>query len=198
MDDRRREGMPPHTHTHTRNPEIGSNTFDTDAAPVRARAVDVDGGAAAIPHPRGDGGPSAIIKGNLGMEGGGTVIDAAGASSDASGGDGGRVERVGGSEVESRCRDCDDERGGDIPSTPCVRICRYNSDLYGGQVCVGCFRETYEISLWSSMEAGERSVALVDAAERLLAVRDGDKFTGAVSRDELLRQARVYSSRKWV
>ena len=111
MDDRRREGMPPHTHTHTRNPEIGSNTFDTDAAPVRARAVDVDGGAAAIPHPRGDGGPSAIIKGNLGMEGGGTVIDAAGASSDASGGDGGRFERVGGSEVESRCRDCDDERG---------------------------------------------------------------------------------------
>ena len=45
---------------------------------------------------------------------------------------------------------------GSVPVTPCNRICRYNAKHFGGEVCIGCFRETYEISSWGSMDATEK------------------------------------------
>jgi predicted Fe-S protein YdhL (DUF1289 family) len=52
-------------------------------------------------------------------------------------------------------------------ATPCNRICRYNANVYDGKVCIGCFRDTYEISHWDKMTPQERSNALDDAADRL-------------------------------
>lgn len=81
-----------------------------------------------------------------------------------------------------------------IPSTPCTRICRYNADFYDGQVCIGCFRDTFEISQWASMTNTERSYALMDAADRVDDVDNGPSllFEGAVSKEELLRQAKFW------
>ena len=75
--------------------------------------------------------------------------------------------------------------------TPCTRICRYNADFYGGQVCIGCFREGFEIGSWSSMSDMERSYALLDAADR----SSEEIFEGSVSKEELLRQARAWEER---
>ena len=50
--------------------------------------------------------------------------------------------------------------------TPCTRICRYNSNFYNGQVCIGCFRDTTEIAAWSSMTNLEKNMALEDAVDR--------------------------------
>ena len=74
------------------------------------------------------------------------------------------------------------------PITPCVRICRYNADCYDGAVCIGCFREAFEIGQWASLSAPEKSYALQDAADRW---QPG--YEGSVSRDELLRQAAVWA-----
>jgi glyoxylase I family protein len=103
---------------------------------------------------------------------------------------------------------------GGIVSTPCTRICRYNADFYNGQVCIGCFREAYEIGRWNSMTASERSMALLDAADRYpdLDEEDGQreekdttiptttsqnrmKFEGSISKSELLRQAEDWAAR---
>lgn len=75
--------------------------------------------------------------------------------------------------------------------TPCTRICRYNADFYGGQVCIGCFREGFEIGTWSSMSDMERSYALLDAADR----SSEEVFEGSVTKEELLRQARAWEER---
>jgi glyoxylase I family protein len=75
--------------------------------------------------------------------------------------------------------------------TPCTRICRYNADFYGGQVCIGCFREGFEIGTWSSMSDMERSYALLDAADR----SSEEMFDGSISKEELLRQARDWEER---
>jgi predicted Fe-S protein YdhL (DUF1289 family) len=75
--------------------------------------------------------------------------------------------------------------------TPCTRICRYNADFYGGQVCIGCFREGFEIGAWSSMSDMERSLALLDAADR----SSEEMFEGSVTKEELLRQARAWEER---
>jgi glyoxylase I family protein len=75
--------------------------------------------------------------------------------------------------------------------TPCTRICRYNADFYEGQVCIGCFRETFEIGTWSSMSDMERSYALLDAADR----SSEEMFEGSVAKEELLRQARAWEER---
>lgn len=53
-------------------------------------------------------------------------------------------------------------------ATPCNRICRYNSNVYDGLVCIGCFRDTYEISHWDTMTPQEKSYTLDDAADRLV------------------------------
>jgi len=72
------------------------------------------------------------------------------------------------------------------PVTPCVRICRYNSEFYEGAVCIGCFRETFEIGNWASFTEEEKVYALQDALDRW----DGDAFPGSVSKEELDQQLR--------
>ena len=73
--------------------------------------------------------------------------------------------------------------------TPCVRICRYNADFYNGQVCIGCFRETFEIAQWNkaSMSNLERSYTLLDAADRHV-----ETFEGSITKEELQRQAMLW------
>ena len=96
----------------------------------------------------------------------------------------------------------------DVPSTPCVRICRYNANFYDGQICIGCYRDAYEISSWPSFTGQEKSWALLDAADRVpegCDVIEGDEsgdatdagtsscdFSAAISKDELLRQAKYW------
>ena len=82
--------------------------------------------------------------------------------------------------------------------SPCNRICRYNANVYDGQVCIGCFRDTFEISQWSRMTPDEKAFALEDAADRVaclaatpMAVPPPD---GSVSMDELLQQAEGWRS----
>ncbi|KAL7518730.1 hypothetical protein ACHAWX_003540 [Stephanocyclus meneghinianus] len=74
----------------------------------------------------------------------------------------------------------------DVRATPCIRICRYNSSFHNGQVCIGCYREAFEIQSWQSMTAMEKSITLLDAIER----REKSKITfdGAISKDELTQQ----------
>ena len=79
----------------------------------------------------------------------------------------------------------------EVPTTPCTRICRYNADCYDGQVCIGCFREAYEIGTWASMTDMEKAYALLDAADRS-SVQD---FEGSITKDELLRQAKHWQDR---
>eukprot|EP00591_Stephanopyxis_turris_P015800 CAMPEP_0195539066 /NCGR_PEP_ID=MMETSP0794_2-20130614/49859_1 /TAXON_ID=515487 /ORGANISM="Stephanopyxis turris, Strain CCMP 815" /LENGTH=282 /DNA_ID=CAMNT_0040673083 /DNA_START=166 /DNA_END=1011 /DNA_ORIENTATION=- len=81
-----------------------------------------------------------------------------------------------------------------LTATPCVRICRYNDGFYDGQVCIGCFREGFEIGAWGGMTPVEKSLALLDAVDRCPELDEaiGDEFQGAVCRQELLRQARAW------
>ena len=78
-----------------------------------------------------------------------------------------------------------------VPVTPCIRLCRYNADFFDGQVCIGCFREGYEIGTWNSMTPMKRSFALLDAADRY-----SGTFEGSVSKEELLRQAQAWNDKK--
>lgn len=82
------------------------------------------------------------------------------------------------------------------PMTPCNRICRYNSSFYDGQVCIGCFREAYEIEMWQSMTPSQKSMTLVDAMDRCSdKFHDGEmvKFDGAVTMEELTQQYEHWS-----
>jgi predicted Fe-S protein YdhL (DUF1289 family)/catechol 2,3-dioxygenase-like lactoylglutathione lyase family enzyme len=74
----------------------------------------------------------------------------------------------------------------DVPATPCIRICRYNSSFHDGQVCIGCYREAYEIQAWQSMIAMEKCLTLLDAIDRC--ENSKDNFDGAISKAELSRQ----------
>lgn len=71
--------------------------------------------------------------------------------------------------------------------TPCVRVCRYNADCYEGAVCVGCFREAYEIANWASLTPKERAFALQDAADRW-----EEGYPGSITKEELLNQASMW------
>ena len=84
-----------------------------------------------------------------------------------------------------------------VPSTPCTRICRYNANFFDGQVCIGCFREAYEIGTWAGMTGIEKSYTLLDAADRtkLLDGTDNSYFEGSISQDELLRQAEYWKEK---
>ena len=85
----------------------------------------------------------------------------------------------------------------DVPVTPCNRICRYNSEFFDGQVCIGCFRETHEISTWASMDASERYWTLLDAMDRMEEVAgNGASFEGAVSKEELILQAKFWEKQQ--
>jgi predicted Fe-S protein YdhL (DUF1289 family) len=88
-----------------------------------------------------------------------------------------------------------------VSVTPCNRICRYNANIYNGHVCIGCFRETYEIAAWQGMSASEKYFTLMDAMDRLEQVTTPDnsstqlqlqKVEGAISREELARQAEFW------
>jgi glyoxylase I family protein len=80
-----------------------------------------------------------------------------------------------------------------VPLTPCTRMCRYNADFFGGQVCIGCYREAFEIGTWGSMSPSQKYIALLDAIDR----RDENTASkgsslaldGSISLDELKRQA---------
>lgn len=82
--------------------------------------------------------------------------------------------------------------------TPCNRICRYNNNFFNGKVCIGCFRETIEISSWSQMTNVEKGYALEDAAERcdesiIGTNQEGDnRFDGGVDSNELRKQAQAW------
>ena len=77
------------------------------------------------------------------------------------------------------------------PASPCVKICRYSRDFFDGQVCIGCFREQYEVRQWAAMSAGEKAFTLLDAAERCPAHAE-EIFPGGVSAAELERQAQQW------
>ena len=78
-----------------------------------------------------------------------------------------------------------------LAPSPCTRVCRYSSAFYEGRVCIGCFREEFEIEWWASMSASERGFALRDAADRR---PDGDEFEGGASRRDLLRDAEAWEA----
>ena len=78
-----------------------------------------------------------------------------------------------------------------LAPSPCTRVCRYSSAFYEGRVCIGCFREEFEIEWWASMSASERGFALRDAADRR---PDGDFFEGGASREDLLRDAEAWEA----
>jgi glyoxylase I family protein len=83
-----------------------------------------------------------------------------------------------------------DDKAEEVSATPCIRICRYNSSFQDGQVCIGCYRDTYEIQAWQSMTAMEKAMTLLDATDRCDA-SDGT-FEGAITRDELIRQYKYW------
>lgn len=88
----------------------------------------------------------------------------------------------------------DEKMSNTVPSSPCNRICRYNSAFYEGLVCIGCFREVHEITTWYSMTNVEKSMTLLDAIDRCVESNCiggeyvGSRFDGAVTLDELNRQ----------
>ena len=59
--------------------------------------------------------------------------------------------------------------------SPCVKICKYNSKFMDGMVCIGCFREQYEITNWLKMTAAEKKRVLIDIEERRIKFKNYDK-----------------------
>ena len=50
--------------------------------------------------------------------------------------------------------------------SPCVKICKYDSKFMDGMVCIGCFREQFEITNWLKMSSDEKKQVLIDTEER--------------------------------
>ncbi len=59
--------------------------------------------------------------------------------------------------------------------SPCVKICKYDSKFMDGMVCIGCFREQYEITNWLRLSADEKRQALIDIEERKARFKIYDK-----------------------
>jgi predicted Fe-S protein YdhL (DUF1289 family) len=59
------------------------------------------------------------------------------------------------------------DNNNNIPVTPCNQICRYNVNVFDGQVCIRCYRDTHEIASWASMDATKRYWTLLDAMDRI-------------------------------
>ena len=90
----------------------------------------------------------------------------------------------------------DNDSSAVVPPTPCVRICRYSRDFYDGQVCIGCFREAFDIAQWVHLDNQERVYALEDALDRYDTENDAAScFEGAISREALQSQLRAYQAR---
>jgi predicted Fe-S protein YdhL (DUF1289 family) len=81
-----------------------------------------------------------------------------------------------------------------VPASPCNRICRYNAAFYDGLVCIGCFREAYEIKMWNSMTNAQKSMTLLDAIDRCSDDSMGYSFDGAVTLNELNHQYIYWSN----
>lgn len=79
-----------------------------------------------------------------------------------------------------------------VPVTPCTRICRYNADFFQGQVCIGCYREAFEIGTWASMSSTEKYMGLLDAMDRCS--ESSISLDGAISLEELKRQAAYWKN----
>ena len=50
--------------------------------------------------------------------------------------------------------------------SPCIKICKYDNKFMDGMVCIGCFREQYEITNWLKLSGDEKKRALIDIKER--------------------------------
>ena len=59
--------------------------------------------------------------------------------------------------------------------SPCVKICKYDSKFMDGMVCIGCFREQYEITNWLKLSSDEKKQALIDIEERKTKFKIYDK-----------------------
>ena len=59
--------------------------------------------------------------------------------------------------------------------SPCVKICKYDDKFMDGMVCIGCFREQYEITNWLKMTAAEKKQVLIDIEERRIKFKNYDK-----------------------
>ena len=59
--------------------------------------------------------------------------------------------------------------------SPCVKICKYDSKFMDGMVCIGCFREQYEITNWLKLSTDEKKQALIDIEERKAKFKIYDK-----------------------
>ena len=59
--------------------------------------------------------------------------------------------------------------------SPCVKICKYDSKFMDGMVCIGCFREQYEITNWLRLSPDEKRQALIDIEERKTQFKIYDK-----------------------
>ena len=59
--------------------------------------------------------------------------------------------------------------------SPCVKICKYDSKFMDGMVCIGCFREQYEITNWLRLSSDEKKQALIDIEERKTKFKIYDK-----------------------
>ena len=92
---------------------------------------------------------------------------------------------------------CDESNNSSIrgvPASPCNRICRYNAAFYDGLVCIGCFREAYEIKMWNSMTNAQKSMTLLDAIDRCSDDTMGCTFDGAVTLNQLNHQYMYWSN----
>ncbi len=54
----------------------------------------------------------------------------------------------------------------EFTASPCVKICKYKKDFMDGKVCIGCFREQFEITNWVKMSNSEKQLAIKDTKER--------------------------------
>ena len=59
--------------------------------------------------------------------------------------------------------------------SPCVKICKYDNKFMDGMVCIGCFREQYEITNWLRLSPDEKRQALFDIEERKTKFKIYDK-----------------------
>ena len=59
--------------------------------------------------------------------------------------------------------------------SPCVKICKYDNKFMDGMVCIGCFREQYEITNWLTMSAEEKKQVFIDIEERKTKFKSYDK-----------------------
>ena len=50
--------------------------------------------------------------------------------------------------------------------SPCVKICKYKKDFMDGNVCIGCFREQFEITNWVKMSNSENCLLYTSPSPR--------------------------------